>query len=326
MPLQLNFFAPYRYKNGIIKTVNKSNESSVMKINNLLKNKIISNDYVHVMQLIEKYRYLTAYQIRLMMKQQFIYNGEKAIRIPEAISLMIKNGILIRSYIDYTAVAINNSNDMEISKEDEELPDIEKSEKRSVYFYSLSENAKAFLGNKLKKENNVDSETHDCLYILETLSTNQFIAEYLNIVKSIPIISRDIKCEYYLDSEIIKVNAAAFIRDKEDVLLFNCRRNEGWDTTLKYKLKCLPEFRRILYGEPNSLIKPIILVLCEDTTQVLESYDVVKKELEESYYVVYTTDTRVVDEYFNKYILCVKENKEIKDKLELIEILSPLTN
>lgn len=321
IPVKLNLFAPFCYKEGVVKQVGGNNNLTENNIIKLFKDNIISSSHVQILDYIGMYNCLTGYQIKLLMRSYHINVGNGYMRISKAISGLVSHGLITRRYLDYINTQHVDSADAE--EEDENLPPLDKMEKRSVYFYSLTPGTVSYLNNKHEKKydyNEIYTNSDD---ILTCLSTNQFIAVVKNRVT-------DREIRFLTDRKVVNpftniaVKADAFIYDKDkEYILFNFRRTPDWINVLSQRIQSIPFFITELYGNPNSTLRPVIIIICQDDTQIVESYPVIKKYGNHGCPILFTTDMRVANEFFSDRLIHLKEEGK---NIILNEYISPLTN
>lgn len=295
--------SPFRYQRAYRLCENEKGSTSRPEIHSLIKKDILTAGHLDLIRLLFEYKYLTSYQLESLYNMPIIKDktGTIEITIKEALSLMVKKGIILRHYFSW-----------------QERADAVYTERRSVNFYTLSKGTCLYLEKELKY--NIDSETYMVFdkdfEIYEKLSINGFVSKYKNNNRSQHVSIEVLKQG---NSPMYKKNffIDAYIKCISDVgtryfAVYAVRRNETWQQDIELKLSLLKD--HLLYQLSINAINEVtsVLLICEDDMHVITLYLFLNK-LNFNFSYIFTTDVRQHNDatYENLLLVFGDENAPI---------------
>lgn len=292
--------SPFKFHESQIKCLNDKASISYKEIIKLENSNIINGEYRYIIDFLYQYRYLTSHMINALIQSNNIYKSKFSdINIKNLLSLLVKNGIILRKYIYWENVIKNSDEDKTIIKG---TPNI----------YSLSKGGLAYLvkSNKLKISIDEYMINEPIEEVLKILAVNQLLVNYKAKVSYL----KDIKRDYAIKinkSETVTLYGLLDInyKDKDiNVIVEPVRRNEFWEERLNTRLMTLNNL--VLEYENNRQLLnsyPIIILLCEDDLHMKQVYHSISNKYP-SLYMLFTTDVRQMQDNLSNSLISIKMN------------------
>lgn len=308
------YVSPFRYRKSILQQDNSKGSISSGEILKLKKNKVLTDTHFDILSLFTKYKYLTRNALELQLRSTMLNCNGQEITVRQIISMMVKNGLLVREHLEF------EDTDLPLP-EDEDTSEGGVNEKsRSGCFYRLSFGMAEFLKNKLNmkidsKELSYDDSTER---IIQCLAVNAFAIKCMS--KPTCIVGFDMFKSIIVDKTTAIIDAYSKDADHTEYMIYSVRRNPNWVAELTNRLDLLKTYLVNLYKEKKISSAPQLIFICEDDLHALDAYRELKR-LNHTFNYLFTTDTRQYNDKFNENLLLVKEDG---DKLIINEIPSPL--
>ena len=334
--------SPFIYRNYQRVCENNKKSISFGEIIKLSKDNKLHKIHLDILEHLYEYRYLTSHLIELLIGTTHVSTGKRqSISIKQAISFMVKKGMILRHY--FLTTPKNTKENIEQEKEcfpvdaneEDTLPDIEEIEYlnsiRSVYFYTLSRGAASYIINL--KDKTIPAQEHlnkitmiqEPYKVLQTLSANQFVIINKNKPKGFEL-SFNMNITENINSKD-KLNIHALGRKEKDNSLksfavFSIRNNPCWKEELSDTLQKFKLFIQQQYSEGKIQDFPLIILICETDFHIRQAFMSVSS-LDPNMQILYTTDIRQINNDFNDNLLKITKD-EIRGNTIYTEYVSPL--